>query len=98
MWSTAKINRDYLITDGLNKYSVPFNLISEQVDICLTKHRVEVFFHGAKVATHKRLDKYRKDPVINLDHMTTEHKKFLTYNAEDFKEWLDKLALMFSKL
>ena len=49
MWSTAKINRDYLITDGLNKYSVPFNLISEQVDICLTKHRVEVFFHGAKV-------------------------------------------------
>ena len=49
VWSTAKINRDYLITDGLNKYSVPFNLIGEQVDICLTKNRVEVFFHGAKV-------------------------------------------------
>ena len=92
MWSTAKINRDYLITDGLNKYSVPFNLIGEQVDICLTKHRVEVFFHGAKVATHKRLDKYRKDPVINPDHMTTEHKKFLTYNAEDFKEWAGQIG------
>lgn len=92
VWSTAKINRDYLITDGLNKYSVPFNLIGEQVDICLTKHRVEVFFHGAKVATHKRLDKYRKDPVINPDHMTKEHKKFLTYNAEDFKEWAGQIG------
>ena len=36
-WSTAKVPLDYLITDGKNKYSVPFNLIGEKVDIRLTK-------------------------------------------------------------
>lgn len=31
VWSTAKVQNDYLISDGINKYSVPFDLIGEQV-------------------------------------------------------------------
>lgn len=92
VWSTAKVNRDYLITDGLNKYSVPFNLINEQVDIRLTKNKVEVFFHGTVVATHKRLQKYKKDSVINTNHMPPEHKKFLTYSADNFREWAKNIG------
>lgn len=37
VWSSAKVQNDYLIIDGINKYSVPFDLIGEQVDIRLTK-------------------------------------------------------------
>ena len=44
VWSTAKVPLNYLITDRKNKYSVPFDLIGEQVDIRLTKATVEVFF------------------------------------------------------
>lgn len=54
VWSTAKVPLDYLISDGKNKYSVPFDLIGEQVDIRLTQDTVEVFFHGARVASHTR--------------------------------------------
>lgn len=55
VWSTAKVQQDYLITDGKNKYSVPFDLIGEQVDIRLTKNTVEAYYHGSRVASHPRV-------------------------------------------
>ncbi len=54
VWSTAKVQTDYLISDGINKYSVLFDLIGEQVDIRLTSATVEVFYHGGRVASHLR--------------------------------------------
>ncbi len=50
VWSTATVQNNYLITDGINKYSVPFGLIGEEVAIRTTKDTVEVFFHGDRIA------------------------------------------------
>ena len=30
VWSVAKVPNDYLVSDGRNKYSVPYNLIGEK--------------------------------------------------------------------
>ena len=87
VWSTAKVPLDYLITDGKNKYSVPFDLIGEEVDIRLTKDMVEVFFHGSRVASHKRVAKQLRNPVIQPEHMPMEHRKYLSYNADEFICW-----------
>lgn len=87
VWSTAKVPLDYLITDGKNKYSVPFDLIGEEVDIRLTKEMVEVFFHGSRVASHKRVSKQLRNPVTQPEHMPMEHRKYLTYNADEFSRW-----------
>lgn len=54
VWSTAKVHKDYLIPDGKNKYSVPFDLIGETVDIRLTTGTVEAFFHGSRVSSFPR--------------------------------------------
>ena len=44
IWSTdLKVGNDYLFSDGLNKYSVPFVLIGEKVNLRLTRDTVEVF-------------------------------------------------------
>ena len=45
-WSTAKIHNDYTITDGLNRYSVPFDLIGETVDIRTTRDKLGIIFCG----------------------------------------------------
>ena len=50
VWSVAKVANDYLVTDGRNKNSVPYNLIGERVDIRVTKTTVEVFYHGSRVS------------------------------------------------
>ena len=48
VWSTARVPLDYLISDGKNKYSVPYDLIGKDVDIRLTRRIVEVFFGGSQ--------------------------------------------------
>lgn len=87
VWSTVKVPLDYLISDGKNKYSVPFDLIGEEVNIRLTRNFVEIFFHGSRVASHKRISRQQRDPIIQPEHMPMEHRKYLSYNADEFLRW-----------
>jgi transposase len=86
-WSKTTVHRDYLITDGKNKFSVPFDLIGECVDTRLTRNTVEAFFHGTRVASHPRPEKQLRDPIVNPDHMPEHHRKYLSYNEDEFLSW-----------
>lgn len=86
-WSSATIRFDYLISDGKNKYSVPFDLIGETVDIRLTQKAVEAYYHGSRVAAHSRSPVQLRDPIIKKEHMPPEHQKYLAYNSDDFLVW-----------
>lgn len=90
VWFAAKIQNDYTVSDGLNRYSVPFDLIGEQVDIRLTKDTVEVFFHGSRVASHARRKKAQRDAVMIPEHMPEAHRKYLSYNKEAFLSWAEQ--------
>lgn len=83
----VKVGYDYLVSDGVNKYSVPFDLIGERVDVRIASNTAEIFFHGNRVALHVREKTLKKDPIVNPDHMTLEHRKYLNYNTEDFLIW-----------
>lgn len=98
VWSAAKVPNDYLVSDGRNKYSVPYNLIGEKVDIRATKNMVEVFFHGSLVATHRRLQTIQREPLVKLEHMPEAHQKYLTYNADDFRIWAMSVGPMTEKV
>lgn len=98
VWSTAKVPLDYLIYDGKNKYSVPFDLIGETVDIRLTKNIVEVFFHNSRVASHPRSPYILRDPVTKPEHMPPEHRKYLTYNEEEFRRWASTVGAKTEKV
>ena len=98
VWSTAKVQNDYLISDGINKYSVPFDLIGEQVDIRCTGTTVEVFFHGSRVASHVRKSTVQRDPICIREHMPPEHQKYLTYDPEEFKNWSERIGENTSKV
>ncbi len=87
VWSTARVPLDYLISDGKNKYSVPFDLIGKTVSVRLTRNLVEVFFEGSRVAIHPREIKQLRDPIIVTEHMPEAHRKYLMYNADDFTLW-----------
>lgn len=87
VWKQQTVGNDYLISDGLNKYSVPFDLIGEQVQIRLTKNLVEVYFKGSRMTSHKRLEKYSVQPVVKSEHMPANHREYINYNADEFNAW-----------
>ena len=86
VWSIARVANDYLVTDGRNKYSVPYNLIGERVDIRVTKTTVEVFYHGSRVANHRRLQTRQRDPLVRREH-TAGAPEIRTYSADEFSPW-----------
>ena len=92
VWSTAKVPLDYLISDGKNKYSVPYDLIGKDVDIRLTRRIVEVFFGGSRVALHPRQQSQLRDPIVIPEHMPEAHRKYLSYNADNFSLWAQSIG------
>ena len=39
------------------------------------------------MALHVRSHTAQRDPIVNPEHMTPEHRKYLNYNTEDFLLW-----------
>ena len=87
VWKQQTVGNDYLISDGLNKYSVPFDLIGEQVQIRLTRDLVEVYFKSSRMTSHKRLTKFSVQSIVKPEHMPARHREYLNYNSDEFKEW-----------
>jgi len=92
VWSTAKIQNDYLVSDGINKYTVPFDLIGDKVDIRTTRNTVEAFYHGSRIASHVRKMTPQRDPIKVKEHMPLAHQKYETYNNDQFIAWAEQVG------
>ena len=88
-----RVGQDYLVSDGMNKYSVPFDLIGEKVVLRLTGQAVEVFYRGTRVAMHRRSRIVQRDPIVKPEHMPPEHRKYLNYNTADFTQWGESVGV-----
>jgi transposase len=93
VWSQMKVGTDYLVTDGKNKYSVPYDLIGETVSVRVTRDTVEVFYRNSRVAAHVRLAAPQHDPVVKPEHMPEAHRRYMQYNAEEFTAWADRIGV-----
>jgi len=87
IWSEQTVLLDYTVTDGLNKYSVPYDLIGEAVSVRVTRDTIEVFFHGNRVAVHPRERSRKRDPIMVPTHMPESHRQYLNYTKDDFTAW-----------
>ena len=87
IWSEQTIQLDYTVNDGINKYSVPYDLIGEKVSVRTTNNTIEVFFHNNRVAVHQRDCIRRHDPIVLQAHMPEKHRQYLAYTKEDFLSW-----------
>ena len=79
-----KVQNDYLISDGINKYSVPFDLIGEQVDIRLTSATVEsvdVVITDYGIAINpRRQDLIEAMKDVDLPFKTIEELRDISYS------------------
>ncbi len=92
VWSKAMIQPDYTVTIDANQYSVPFILIGYEVDIRTNSRTIEVFFQGSRVASHIRRHERLKDPVILPEHMPDNHRQYLAYHSDNFRDWASNVG------
>lgn len=73
-WSRAGVNLDYHIVADEHRYSVPYTLIGQEVEVRLSERTVEVFHGGARVASHLR-SFVRHSYTTLPEHMPQNHQK-----------------------
>ena len=91
IWSDATIQPDYLITDGICKYSVPHEYIGKEIEIRVTEKCIEAFYHHLRIASHVRVN-YSQEPIYVPEHMPENHRKYLNYNTESFIQWASDIG------
>jgi transposase len=88
-WKKARVNIDYHIEIDRHYYSVPYQLVRQQVDVRLTFSTVEVLFKNKRVASHQR--DYRKGAFTTLiEHMPKSHQRYLEWTPSRIIRWAEK--------
>jgi len=85
-WKKARVNMDYHIEIDRHYYSVPYQLVKEQVDVRVTVTTVEALFKNQRVASHKR--SYQQGGFTTLkEHMPKSHQKYLEWTPSRIIRW-----------
>jgi len=96
-WKTAKVNIDYHIEVDRHFYSVPYQLVNEQVDIRLGTHLVEVLFKNNRVASHVR--SYLPGRATTCpEHRPKSHREYLEWTPSRIIAWAEKTGPNTAKL
>jgi hypothetical protein len=83
---TSRVNIDYHIELEGHYYSVPYALLHEHVDACLSATTVEVFHRGQRVAAHRRRP-VRGQHTTDPAHMPKAHQRHLEWTPSRLIDW-----------
>jgi transposase len=87
-WRVSKVGMDYCIQIERQRYSVPYRLVGQHVDVRFTDSTIEIFKNGERICSHLRLRGRFNQCSVKEEHMPEEHKLYAEeWNPERFKKW-----------
>lgn len=89
LWKTATVNIDYHIEVEKNYYSVPYQLIHEEVEARYTTSTVEILHRSRRIASHPRLSGRGKCST-NPKHMPRSHRAHAEWTPSRILRWAAK--------
>jgi transposase len=85
-WKTVRVNIDYHVEVDRHYYSVPYQLVGEQLETRSTSTTVEIFHRGKRVASHVRsLVAYHHS--TQHAHMPKSHQAHLGWTPSRLIQW-----------
>jgi transposase len=85
-WKKARVNIDYHVEVAGHYYSVPYQLVKQQVEVRLTAHCVECFYKGQRVSSHRRSTQKGRHTTLPA-HMPKAHQRYLEWTPERLVRW-----------
>lgn len=85
-WARAKVNIDYHIAVDKHFYSVPYQLVGEQVEVKMTATFIEILHKGRRIASHIR-SYVAGGFTVNRDHRPKSHQKYLEWTPSRIISW-----------
>ena len=90
-WRLARVAPDYHVEAQGFFYSVPHALIRQEVDVRITRHMIEVFHRGKRVAVHQRRYFGRRHGT-EPDHMPSSHRRYAQWTPVRFRRWAKSIG------
>jgi transposase len=87
-WKLCRVNIDYHVDVERRSYSVPYQLVHEQVEARYTASVVEVYHRGRRVASHVR--RYDHQPSTRAEHMPSAHRAHAEWTPSRLIRWAEK--------
>ena len=85
-WKSCTVNNDYHVEVDGSHYSVPYQLMDEDVEIRTTTSMVEIVFRDKRVASHRRR-KTKGELVTEPEHMPASHRRYLEWTPSRLTHW-----------
>ena len=88
-WKTVRVHIDYHVEVDRHYYSVPYQLVKEQLDARVTNNTVELFHKGRRIASHRR--GYRRGHHTTVaQHMPNGHRAYAEWTPQRLVRWAER--------
>ena len=87
-WKLCRVNIDYHVEVERHPYSVPYQLVHEQVEARYTASVVEIYYKGRRIDSHRR--RYDHQPSTKPEHMPSSHRAHAEWTPSRLIHWAEK--------
>ncbi len=87
-WTKCRVNIDYHVEVERHPYSVPYQLIGEELEARYTATTVEIFYKGKRLDSHLR--RYDHQPSTKSEHMPSAHRAHAEWTPSRLIHWAEK--------
>jgi len=85
-WQKARVHIDYHVEVDGHYYSVPYQLVQQQLEVRLTAHTVELLPKGQRVASHVRSHQQGHHTTI-AEQMPKAHQAYAHWTPQRLLQW-----------
>jgi transposase len=96
-WETHRVNIDYHVAVDHHWYSVPYQLVQQEVEVRATAATVEIFHRGVRVASHARSHVPHRATTVT-EHRPKAHQRYLEWTPSRLVDWAHKIGPATAKL
>jgi transposase len=87
----ARVHLDYHLEYDGHYYSVPYQLVKEEVMVHAAENTIAVFYQGKQVALHPRSSRHGGH-TTDPNHMAKAHRKHLEWSPPRFVRWAEEMG------
>lgn len=96
-WKKVRVNIDYHVAIDKHYYSVPYQLVKQQLEARVTARTVELLHKAKRVASHRRSNQPGRHTTVN-EHMPRAHREYAEWTPERLVRWAQETGPATAKL
>ena len=87
-WTKCKVNIDYHVEIDHHVYSVPYQLVGQQLEARYSGKIVEIYYKGRRLESYPR--RYDHQPTTRAEHMPSSHRAHAEWTPSRLIHWAEK--------